>query len=107
MKQSKHKLDARKRMSRLLLTREIQERIEKLPVSMSDFSSDMLFACASTDEMALIDEFEVFAVGEIAAKMGFRLNGGQGEASLSYKSGHACLEADFSALLSACKRRNL
>lgn len=105
--QTKLSLEAKQRMTKLLLSDEIQKRIDKLNVDKGAFHADMLYACARTGEMALIDAFEIFTMGELCAKLGVRLGAKDNGAELNYAGGHAVLSMDFSAVHALCRRFGL
>lgn len=96
--------EARRRMSRLLVTDEIQKRIERLGVKREDFSADLLSAVASSDLNADLNESEVFALFELSAKMGLRIDGSENGARLDSITGHAAVTIDFANLFTLYKR---
>lgn len=90
--------DARKRMSRLLISEEIQKRIARLDVDRAEFSADMLSGIASTPKTSALNESEVFALFELAARLNLRLNREEGHAYLSEMNGHPAVTMDFANL---------
>ncbi len=98
------RLEARRRMSRLLVTDEIQKRIDRLNVCRDEFSADLLSAVASSAENADLNESEVFALFELSAKIGLRLDGMEGGARLDNLNGHAAITMDFANLFNLYKR---
>ncbi len=96
--------EARRRMSRLIVTDEIQNRIDRLNVSREEFSADLLSAVASSAENADLNESEVFAIFELSAKMGLRIDGNESGARLDNLNGHAAITMDFANLFNLFKR---
>ncbi len=96
--------EAKRRMSRLLVTDEIQKRIDRLGVIHGEFSADFLSAVASSAGNAFLNESEVFALFELAAKMGLRLDGAESGARLDNLNGHAAITMDFANLFALYKR---
>lgn len=96
--------NARRRMSRLLVTDEIQNRIDRLNVKKSEFTADLLSAVASSNENADLNESEVFALFELSVKMGIRLDGADSGARLDNLNGHAAVTMDFANLFRLYKR---
>lgn len=101
---SSKRLEARRRMSRLIVTDEIQKRIDRLNVNRQEFTADLLSAVASSCENADLSESEVFALFELSAKMGLRLDGAEGGARLDNLNGHAAVTMDFANLFTLYKR---
>ena len=91
-------------MSRLLVSDEIQKRINRLNVDRAEFSSDMLAGVASNMENAALNESEVFALFELAAKLGIRLEEEKGHAYLTEMNGHPAVTMDFANLYELFKR---
>lgn len=98
------RLEARKRMSRLIVTEEIQKRIARLNVDQGEFSADLMSGVAASADNAALNESEVFALFELAAKMGIRLNESENSARLSAINGHAAITMDFANLFSLYQR---
>ncbi|MBR3928061.1 MAG: hypothetical protein IKJ65_03540 [Clostridia bacterium] len=92
------RLDARKRMSGLLVSEEIQKRIARLPVKRAEFAEDLLSGVAASEKNAGLNESEVFALFELAAKMNIRLNEEEGNAYLAEMNGHPAVTMDFANL---------
>ena len=92
------RLDARKRMSGLLVSEEIQKRIARLPVKHAEFTADLLSGVAASVQNAELNESEVFALFELAAKMNIRLNEEKGSAYLTQMNGHPAVTMDFANL---------
>lgn len=90
--------EARRRMSRLLVSEEIQRRMDRLPVEKGDFSADLLQGVGASAETAALNESEVFALFELAAKLGLRLDGGENGARLDALGGHPAVTMDFANL---------
>lgn len=97
------RVEARKRMARLLTSDAAQYRLSRLPVDTGEFCADVMEAYADREEVAALDETEVFAVCELAAQM--RLGFAPGaEAVLSARKGRAVLILGFPALYAVAKR---
>lgn len=105
--QKKIEIDARKRMSRLLLTPEAQKKMDRLKTDKAEFCADVMGAVSRTGETALLDETEVFAVCELAARLGIRTGVVPNGARLDYEKGRAVLTVDFACLSDACRRLGL
>ncbi len=97
-------LEARRRMSRLLVSEEIQKRISRLPVKCAVFSADILSGITASARNAYLNESEVFALFELAAKMGLRLNEENCGAYLTNMNGHPAVTMDFANLMDLFKR---
>ena len=91
------RLNARRRMARLLSSDAAQYRIARLPVNPGEFCADVIEAYASGDDAARLDETEVFAVCEMAAKLGLSLGPGR-DVLLGARRGRATIVMGFSAL---------
>lgn len=91
------RLDAKRRMSRLLVSDEIQTRISSLQADCARFSADILEGISSTTENAHLNESEVFAIFELAEKMNIRM-ADEGGARLGNLNGHAAITMDFANL---------
>ena len=98
------RFEARRRMCRLIVTDEIQNRIDRLNVNKENFSADLLSAVAASSENADLNESEVFALFELCAKMGLRLDGAEGGARLDSLNGRAAVTMDFANLFSLYKQ---
>ena len=97
-------LQARRRMSKLLVSEEIQKRIARLPVVRAEFTADILSGVSASARNAYLNESEVFALYELAAKMGLRLNEENGGAYLINMNGHPAVTIDFASLMAVYKR---
>ena len=97
-------LEARRRMSKLLVSEEIQKRISRLPVRRAEFSADILAGISASARNAFLNESEVFALFELAAKMGLRLNEEMCGAYLINLNGHPAVTMDFASLMKIYKR---
>lgn len=97
------KNDARKRMARLLTSDAARYRLSRLPVDAGEFAADVMEAYAAGDAVSSLDETEVLAVCELAAKMGLRFAPG-GDAALSARKGRAVMVMGFAAMYAVCKR---
>lgn len=97
-------LEARRRMSRLLVSEEIQKRISRLPVNRAVFSADILSGITASSRNAFLSESEVFALFELAAKMGLRLNEENCGAYLTNMNGHPAVTMDFANLMELSRR---
>ena len=98
------RLDARRRMGKLLSSSEIQRRISCLDVRMAKFSADIMEAVSMTTDNARLNESEVFALFELAAKMDIRMDGSDGGARLDAIDGHAAVTMDFANLFRLYQR---
>ena len=97
-------LEARRRMTRLLNSEEIDKRISRLPVKRAEFTADILSGVAASSKNTFLNESEVFALFELAAKMHIRLNEEKCGAYLTNMNGHPALTMDFSNLYRLYKR---
>ena len=88
---------ARRRMAKLLTSDAAQYRISKLPMNPGEFSADVIEAYSADEAVARLDETEVFAVCEMAAKMRLRVGPGR-DAALNAYRGRAVLTMGFAAL---------
>ena len=95
--------NARRRMARLLSSDAAQERISRLDADPGEFCADVIEAYCAGGEVAALDETEVFAVCEMAAKMHIRFGPGK-EACLGAHRGRAVLLLGFPALHMLSKR---
>lgn len=90
-------MNARRRMARLLSSDAAQYRISKLSRDPGAFSADVIDAFSANEDVARLDETEVFAVCELAERL--RLCFGPGkEAFLAAHNGRCVLSVGFSAL---------
>ncbi|MBQ3078600.1 MAG: hypothetical protein IJC48_01190 [Clostridia bacterium] len=90
--------EARKRMGALLVTDNAQARISRLNVNAGEFAADVMEGYTASPDNALLDPTEVFAVFELAAKIGLRVKEDGGDAALSAKNGRACVVVSFAGL---------
>lgn len=97
-------MEARRRMTRLLTSEEIDKRIARLPVKRAEFTADILSGVASSSRNTFLNESEVFALFELAAKMHIRLNEEKCGAYLTNMNGHPALTMDFANLYRLYKR---
>ena len=91
-------MEARRRMTRLLTSEEIEKRVSRLPVKRAEFTADILSGVAASSKNTYLNESEVFALFELAAKMHIRLNEEKSGAFLTNMNGHPALTMDFSNL---------
>lgn len=98
------RLDARRRMSRLLISDEIQRRISRLNVNKGDFSADLLSGVSLSADNARLNESEVFALFELCARMNIRIAGNACGARLDEMNGHPAVTLDFASLCALNKR---
>ncbi|MBQ1255803.1 MAG: hypothetical protein IIW08_05080 [Clostridia bacterium] len=96
--------EARRKMSRLLASEEIGKRIALLPVRRNEFTKDILSGIASSTANAFLNESEVFALYELSAKMGLRLNEEKCGAFLTCMNGHPAVTMDFANLMNLSRR---
>lgn len=96
--------DVRRRMARLLASDVIQKRIARLNVDPGEFCADILEAVAQSDDVAALEENEVFCVCELAAQLGVCFAPGRGDAALVARRGRACMQMGFAGLRRAVDR---
>lgn len=95
--------EARRRMARLLSSDAVHARLARLPADVGEFCADVMDAYAASEEVWRLDETEVLAVCELAARMKIRFSPG-GDAHLSARKGRAVMVLGFGALYSVSRR---
>ena len=97
-------VEARRRMGRLMASDVIQARIARLPVNPGEFCADVMEASCADETVAGLEASEVFAVCELAAKLGLDLSPGLGNCALTARNGRAAVTIGFAGLYSLLKQ---
>lgn len=97
---------ARRRMGALLSSDSTQARLMRLNVDIGEFCADVMQAYANNIDVAKLDESEVFAICEMAARLNLSIAPAMGDARLTAARGRAKLLIGFPALYKLLRASN-